>query len=138
MIFLDLDECNVANVESLAFLDGLKTLRLKNNKIQSIENLEKTLMCMRQLETLNILGNPLVSTKKYRDKIVVAAGSLISLDGKKVTQQERDFIIALKHKKGMKTTYAKEKSKDAQIPELKGLALTTKMSYFMQQYQDTK
>ena len=94
-----MDECNIVSVEPLCFLDKVKTLRLRKNKIESIEELEKMLMCMKQLETMEILDNPLTAKKKYRDHIVVAAGSLATLDGKKVTQQERDFILALKHKK---------------------------------------
>jgi len=85
---------------------------------------------MKELQTLNILGNPLTALKKYRDSIVVAAGSLTTLDGKNVTQQERDFIIALKHKKQMPKIPTKYKGKDTQIPQLKGIGLATKTSQF--------
>lgn len=120
----------MATVESLAFLDRLKVLRLKNNKIAKVENLEKTLICMRELQTLNVLGNPLVGAKKYRDAIVVAAGALTTLDGKNVTQQEREFIIALKHKKQMPKHSTKGKAKAPQVPQLKGVGLATKTSQF--------
>ena len=117
-------------LDELSFLDKLKVLRLKGNKIKNTEGLEKVLMCMTQLETLNVFGNPLTTTKKYRDRIVVAATSLINLDGKKVTQQERDFILALKHKrKGPKQS---TKDTQAKVPQLKGISIPTKASYVNQ------
>lgn len=125
-----MDECNIVTVNSLAFLDKLRTLRLKNNKIESMENLEKILICMKELQILNILGNPLITLKKYRDSIVVAAGSLTTLDGKNVTQQERDFIIALNHKKQMPKLPTKYKTKGTRIPQLKGIGLAAKTSQF--------
>ena len=67
---------NVKNVESLSFLDKLKTLKLKGNKISDIDELSKALTCMPQLDLLSIVENPIVSNKKYRDSIVVAAIAL--------------------------------------------------------------
>jgi len=123
-----LDECNIKAIESLAFLDRLKVLRLKNNNLASIEELEKVLMCMKELQTLNVLGNPLIGVKKYRDAIVVAASALTTLDGKNVTQQEREFIIALRHKKQIPKQPAKGKGKGSQVPQLKGVGLATRTS----------
>ncbi len=74
-----MDEANVRSVEPLSFLDKLKTLKLKGNRIADVTEISKMLLCMPQLETLEVRDNPLVSTKKYRDHIVVSALALCKL-----------------------------------------------------------
>lgn len=60
----------------MQFLDQIKTLKLKGNKINEVEDVSKVLSCMPRLELLTIQDNPLVANKKYRDELVVSAISL--------------------------------------------------------------
>jgi len=85
---------------------------------------------MKSLETLDILGNPITTLKKYRDEIVVSAIALTTLDGKKVTQQERDFIIALRHKKKIGKLPSKEETKGAHFQPIIGKSISAKHMYF--------
>lgn len=74
---LDIEYSNVINPEPLYFLSNCKALKLKGNGIMGIAELERVLKCMPLLEIMTILENPIVMTnKKYRDCIVVAASSL--------------------------------------------------------------
>ena len=50
---------------------------------------------MRYLQSLDLTGNPLTKIHKYREQIVVLTTGLQTLDGKKIMQQEREYLITL-------------------------------------------
>ena len=53
------------------------------------------LSTMRYLQSLDLTGNPLTKIHKYREQIVVLTTGLQTLDGKKIMQQEREYLITL-------------------------------------------
>ena len=45
-----------------------------------------------KLSELELTGNPLCSKNKYRERIIVMASNIVTLDGKEIKQMSRQFL----------------------------------------------
>lgn len=87
------------NVDTLAYLPYLDNLNLKDNLLKTPFALENALVCMKYLRTLQLKGNLLCKTEKWRDCVVMMALALEELNDKKILKHEREFLFRLHQKK---------------------------------------
>jgi len=83
-------------------LPNLETLILTNNSLQELADLEP-LTCMKRLEMMSLLHNPVVTKRNYRLYVIHKLPSLRVLDFKKIRQKERDAAKSLFKTKEGKT-----------------------------------
>ena len=84
-------------------MENLYSLDLQNNKISNLDDVSPFLSTIQWLCKLDLRGNPLAKMKKYRDQIIMIGLKIQSLDNKKVTENEREYLITLEMlKKGIK------------------------------------
>ena len=62
-----------------------------------MEEIAPFLRTMNNLSELDLRGNPIQKTAKYRDQVVMMGLKLVSLDDKKVMDQERKYLYNLVH-----------------------------------------
>lgn len=86
-------------------LDSFKTLEVlmrlvevqaRSNQIEDLESISEALESWHNLRKLNLNENPINTTQKYRDEIIVRGPSLETLDGKEVGPTERQFLVRWK------------------------------------------
>ena len=100
---IELKGCQLSDPRQLFYLERLNTLNLQNNEIKDFEDITPLLSTIQYLQTLDLRNNPLASVKKYRDQVVMTGLSIRMLDNKKVTDQERQYLLTLEmRKKGIK------------------------------------
>lgn len=96
---LDVSGNRLWDLSPLAPLQALRCLRAAENQLKGIEGLEVMLEYCRELRTLDVRGNPF-ENPKIRDEIVLkTAGPLSELDGKDVTDKEKEFIRQMAQRK---------------------------------------
>ena len=96
---LELRKCSVKRTGPLNYLDRLNKLTLKDNLIEDFAECEMILRTMNQLQNLDLRGNPIVKSLKYRDQVVMLGLQLQELDYKKVMDQERRYLYNLVQQK---------------------------------------
>ena len=69
--FLEAEKNNMKNMNNLEYLIKVRTLKLANNSIETLENIDKQLFCMGDLRSLDLRNNPIEKTPKFRDQIVM-------------------------------------------------------------------
>lgn len=74
-------------------------LDLRDNRIEELEVVSPFLSTIKYLRVLDLRGNPLAKIRKYRDQIVMIGLSIQTLDDKKVTEHERQYLLTLEMKK---------------------------------------
>lgn len=77
----------------------LNNLKIKENDIENIFDLEKGLVCMKNLLVMDLSDNPVCSIKKFRDYIIMMGLNLVELNGKNVLKHEREFLFRLYKRK---------------------------------------
>lgn len=103
LLKLELKNCQIRDPRELFYLERLHTLNLNGNLIESIEDITPFLSTIQYLQTLDLRDNPLASIKKYRDQVIMTGLNISTLDNKKVTESERQYLITLEmRKKGIK------------------------------------
>ncbi|CDW71068.1 leucine-rich repeat protein [Stylonychia lemnae] len=102
---LDLSNSRVRFPQQLYYLEYLDSLNLSRNMIDDFdEQINPLLSTMNRLRNLNLNENPVQAvTQKYRDQVVLLSRSIEELDGKKITQQERQYLIQLVQRKQIKS-----------------------------------
>eukprot|EP01016_Furgasonia_blochmanni_P029412 TRINITY_DN3090_c0_g2_i1.p1 TRINITY_DN3090_c0_g2~~TRINITY_DN3090_c0_g2_i1.p1 ORF type:complete len:290 (+),score=24.18 TRINITY_DN3090_c0_g2_i1:223-1092(+) len=91
---LESERNNHTNLDTLWYLENLQLLKIKGNKLETIEAIEKPLATMRSLRTLDLRENPLEkSTPKLRDMILMMNATIDDLNDKKVMDHERQFLF---------------------------------------------
>lgn len=68
---LECQRNSLRNLKNLEFLRQVISLDLAGNAIESMENVDTQLFCMENLKSLDLRGNPLAKTHKYRDQIIM-------------------------------------------------------------------
>ena len=84
---------NVQNIDILGFLVAIDTLQLRNNKIKNILDLERALVCMKFLRSLDLRDNEVTKVAKFRDYVLMMALNLQELNYKNVLPTEREFLF---------------------------------------------
>ncbi|NXI35984.1 PPR42 phosphatase, partial [Galbula dea] len=96
---LNISNNNIDELEELAVLENLSYLRAVDNQLQHMKDLEVVLSTWTKLRRLDLTGNPVCHAPKYRDRVVVQARALESLDGKDIKEAERQFLMNWKASK---------------------------------------
>jgi len=74
---------------SLGNFKFLRTLLLANNSLSGLDTVSSHLRRLGFLQELELSGNPVSQEVGYRSRIIAAVPSLVILDRKRITQQER-------------------------------------------------
>ena len=107
---LDLKSCKIADPKPLFYLERLDSLNLKDNLIDNLEDVAPFLSTIKYLRVLDMRDNPLSKIKKYRDQIIMIGLTIATLDNKKVTDHERQYLLTLEmRKKGIKVPAQEKK-----------------------------
>lgn len=85
----------------LGSLVSLEVLDASRNKINDMKEMSVMLKCWPRLVTLDLVGNPLCSKNKYRERIIVLAPNIRTLDGKEIQELSRKFLQNWKLSKEM-------------------------------------
>ena len=98
---LDVSGNQIVDLSPLAGLSALSTLSATENRISRIEGLDMMLQHCQRLRTLDVRENPIARQNvKYRDEIILCAqGPLQEVDGKDVTEKEKEFVKQLAKRK---------------------------------------
>lgn len=70
----------------------MNKLQAKDNLISDIEDIQTALLGMVNLLHIDLRGNSVVDTDKFRDKVIMISASLQSINDKKILLHEREFI----------------------------------------------
>lgn len=99
--YLDISDSRVTETRPLYYLEKLEVLILKKNRIIDFEEqICPLLQTMSALKQLDLSENPVNAIQKYRDQIIILTGNrLQEIDNKKVTQQERTYLMQLVQRK---------------------------------------
>lgn len=87
------------DVEALYYLDQLKECDMSDNHIDMGDGLIRMLNCMRSLQIMSFKSNPIARRPKYRDDVIMNCMSISQLDGKKILDNEREYLFRLKSQK---------------------------------------
>lgn len=90
---------NLDSLSELGSLVNLEQLFASNNNLADIKELGYLFKCWPKLWKLELHGNLLCLKNKYRERIIVLAPSLESLDGKEIQEMSRQFLQNWKNSK---------------------------------------
>ncbi|NXW75095.1 PPR42 phosphatase, partial [Hirundo rustica] len=109
---LNISNNNIDELEELAILENLSYLKAVDNQLKHIKDLEVVLKKWTKLRRIDLTGNPICQTPKYKDRIIVQSLTLEYLDGKEIQEMERRFLINWKAARD-----AREKSNERMTDE---------------------
>jgi len=90
---LDVSGNSLTSLSYLEPLSQLAQLNASNNKLANITELVHLLgASWRKLRRLDLTLNPLTRLRRYRDRVIIMSTSLETLDGKEITDIERQFL----------------------------------------------
>nr|XP_033791031.1 protein phosphatase 1 regulatory subunit 42 isoform X2 [Geotrypetes seraphini] len=110
LLVLTISNNNIDELRELAILENLTQLEAVDNKLNYIEDLEFILSKWNKLWKLDLRGNPVCHSTKYRDRLIIISKTLEILDGKEIQEMARQFLMNWKASKE-----AKKKMKEAVI-----------------------
>ncbi|XP_030046027.1 protein phosphatase 1 regulatory subunit 42 isoform X2 [Microcaecilia unicolor] len=110
LLVLTISNNNIDELGELAILENLTQLEAVDNQLKYIEDLEFILSKWNKLWKLDLRGNPVCQTTKYRDRLIIMSKTLESLDGKEIQELARQFLMNWKASKD-----AKKKIKETMI-----------------------
>lgn len=99
---LNISNNSIDELKDLAVLENLSQLVAVDNQLREVEDLECALSQWRKLWRLDLRGNPVCQTPKYRDKLIVLSKHLEILDGKEIHEMARQFLMNWKASKDAK------------------------------------
>ncbi|KNE70232.1 hypothetical protein AMAG_20260 [Allomyces macrogynus ATCC 38327] len=100
---LTLSHTRLGIMDGIAELDALEVLTMSDCGIHDYSVLEAALSRCSQLRTVDLTQNPVMSTgARLRDKIILGHRFLESLNGKEISQVERQFLFNWMHRKDAK------------------------------------
>lgn len=98
LVHLDLSSCRLLDPRPLSILRGMRKLDISDNLIEEGETMSDTLPHLQDLIELTAKGNPIARQQKYRQNTIVCCDRLLTLDGKDVTQTERQYLVHVKQR----------------------------------------
>ncbi|KAM4719086.1 protein phosphatase 1 regulatory subunit 42 [Anableps anableps] len=90
---LNISGNNVKTIKDLSVLKELQHFSAANNNLIDIEELEDVIELWPQLLVLDLSENPVCKERKYRDRLIVTATKLETLDGKDIHEINRQFLL---------------------------------------------
>ncbi|XP_068090917.1 protein phosphatase 1 regulatory subunit 42 isoform X1 [Hyperolius riggenbachi] len=107
---LNISNNNIDELKELAVLENMTQLVAMDNHLTDIKDLEFVLSKWPKLWRMDLSGNPVCQTPKYRDKVIVISKTLGILDGKEIKETARQFLINWKASKD-----ARKKSREENL-----------------------
>lgn len=104
---LNVSSNNLEDLGDLRILRYITQFLANDNKLRDMKALSRVLTSWRQLWRLELMDNPVCRRAKYRDRVIVMNESLAVLDGKEISETEKQFLRNWKDAKE-----AKKKHKD--------------------------
>merc|ERR1711907_11734 len=98
LVTLDLSMCRLVDPRPISILRALQTLDISDNLIEEGETMSDTLPHLTQLRDLAANGNPIARQQKYRQNTIVCCDMLEILDGREVSEKERDYLRHVKRR----------------------------------------
>merc|ERR1711988_328155 len=95
---LDISMCRLVDPRPLSILRALQKLDISDNLIEEGETMSDTLPHLQRLRDLSASGNPISRQQKYRQNTIVCCDCLEVLDGREVSQKEREYLIHVKRR----------------------------------------
>mmetsp|Transcript_7080 Transcript_7080/g.11147 ORF Transcript_7080/g.11147 Transcript_7080/m.11147 type:complete len:408 (-) Transcript_7080:218-1441(-) len=95
LLVLNTQKNNITQPSQFRILANLERLDLSMNKITSFEEVGALFAdgCCMNMGVLETKGNPVSKQHKFRDYVVIMSPTLYLLDGKEITQTERQFLV---------------------------------------------
>ncbi|CAL1526949.1 unnamed protein product [Lymnaea stagnalis] len=84
---------HLTSIDDLRQLPHLTHLMAADNELTDMKELGQLLSIWHALVRLDLAGNPLCQSPKYKDRIIVKGKNLDVLDGKKITDTARQFLM---------------------------------------------
>ncbi|XP_021914130.1 protein phosphatase 1 regulatory subunit 42-like isoform X2 [Zootermopsis nevadensis] len=100
---LDVTSNGLTSVADLQCLHNLKSLTAQYNCLSDTIDLIQAVSQWYRLTSLELIGNPVCSQQKYRERLIIfSSNNLVLLDGKQIHDTSRDFLKRLEIIKGHK------------------------------------
>ena len=90
---------NLDSLSELGSLLNLEQLLASNNNLTDMKEMSFLFKCWSRLWKLELNGNLLCLKNKYRERIIILAPNLESLDGKEIQEMSRQFLQNWKNSK---------------------------------------
>ena len=90
---------NLDSLSELGSLVNLEQLLASNNNLTDMKEMSFLFKCWSRLWKLELNGNLLCLKNKYRERIIILAPNLESLDGKEIQEMSRQFLQNWKNSK---------------------------------------
>ncbi|XP_049912772.1 protein phosphatase 1 regulatory subunit 42 [Epinephelus moara] len=99
---LNINNNNIDDIRDLTVLKELQHFSAADNKLHNMEELEDVFSHWPQLLQMDLGGNPVCKSKKYRDHLITVCKRLEVLDGREINELTRQFLINWKASKEAK------------------------------------
>ncbi|EFN69241.1 Leucine-rich repeat-containing protein 67, partial [Camponotus floridanus] len=96
---LNISDNQITSLKNLIGFHELNTLEAKNNLLNDMDDLTKTISTLSSLKDLSLQGNPVTLSYRYRENLIANSILLVNLDGKIVTDTCRNFMKKFKMEK---------------------------------------
>ncbi|XP_076017240.1 protein phosphatase 1 regulatory subunit 42 [Genypterus blacodes] len=93
---LNINNNRIDEIKDLAALKQLQHFSAADNKLHDMEELDFVFSNWPQLHHMDLSGNPVCQTPKYRDRLITVCKRLEDLDGKEINDLSRQFLIRWK------------------------------------------
>ncbi|OQV20834.1 putative Protein phosphatase 1 regulatory subunit 42 [Hypsibius exemplaris] len=96
LTFLDIAGNEMSDMSNIRALRRLTHLRAARNQFDDIMSILPVLQNLPQLLEADFSGNPVCKTLRYREMILIASTSIRVLDGREVSETNRQFLLRMK------------------------------------------
>ncbi|KAM8822379.1 protein phosphatase 1 regulatory subunit 42 isoform 2-T2 [Spinachia spinachia] len=90
---LNINNNNIDEIRDLSVLKELQHFSAAGNRLYDMEELEDVFYHWPQLLQMDLSGNPVCKKNKYRDRLIIAVRNLEVLDGSKINELTRQFLV---------------------------------------------
>ncbi|XP_053716193.1 protein phosphatase 1 regulatory subunit 42 [Synchiropus splendidus] len=113
LCILNISKNNIDQVRDLAVLKELQHFSASDNQLHNMKELESVCSRWPQLLHMDLRGNPVCKTQKYRDRLITSCLRIQVLDGCEINETNRQFLINWKAVKVEKKRRHKLRNGDA-------------------------
>ncbi|XP_066593833.1 protein phosphatase 1 regulatory subunit 42-like isoform X2 [Prorops nasuta] len=99
---LNISSNRLTSLMGIKCLYQLEVLEAQNNFIKDIKDLSKTINTLINLQDLQLQGNPVTLSYRYRESMIANSQRLINLDNWTITELNRRFIKTFKVKQELR------------------------------------
>ncbi|XP_041483963.1 protein phosphatase 1 regulatory subunit 42-like [Lytechinus variegatus] len=93
---------NLEDISELGILRSIMQFVASDNKLRDMRALSALISSWPKIWRLELVGNPICNKAKYRDRVIVMNTKLAVLDGREVSETEKNFLLSWKEAKDAK------------------------------------